>query len=55
MRARVFVDFWNFQLGWNEAAGRDAFGKPVQCDWTKLPKTLVTAAVPDDALGRWRA
>jgi len=44
MRARVFVDFWNFQLGWNEAAGRDAAGRPVHCDWSRLPKALVDAA-----------
>ena len=40
----MFVDFWNFQLGWNEAAGRDALGRPVQCDWSKLPKSLVDKA-----------
>lgn len=44
MRARVFVDFWNYQLGWNEAAGRDWQGRPIQCDWSKLPKELVGAA-----------
>jgi hypothetical protein len=44
MRARVFVDFWNFQLGWNEAAGHDAAGRLVQCDWSRLPKALVGSA-----------
>jgi uncharacterized LabA/DUF88 family protein len=44
MRARVFVDFWNFQLGWNEAVGRDSGGRVVQCDWSKLPSVLVEAA-----------
>jgi len=44
MRARVFIDFWNFQLGWNEAAGRDAGGRIIQCDWSKLPRALVEAA-----------
>lgn len=39
MRSRVFVDFWNFQLGWNEAAGRAA-----KCDWSKLPMALVKAS-----------
>jgi hypothetical protein len=47
MRARVFVDFWNFQLGWNEAAGKDSGGQ-VHCDWSKLPGVLVNAA--DDLL-----
>jgi hypothetical protein len=31
VRARVFIDFWNFSLGWN-----DATGKKAQCDWSKL-------------------
>lgn len=44
MRARVFVDFWNFQLGWNEAAGRDAGGRVIHCDWSKLPGVLIDAA-----------
>jgi NYN domain len=44
VRARVFIDFWNFQLGWNEAAS-DA---TVRCDWAKLPRQLVRTA--DDLL-----
>lgn len=38
MRARVFIDFWNFQLGWNEAScgGR--------CDWRAVPRQLVHEA-----------
>lgn len=39
VRARVFIDFWNFQLGWNEAAGTG-----VRCDWSILPRELVRAA-----------
>lgn len=38
MRARVFIDFWNFQLGWNQVANGGS------CDWKKLPRTLVQAA-----------
>lgn len=38
MRARVFVDFWNFQLAWNGATGRE------RCDWRKLPQVLVAEA-----------
>ena len=30
MRVRVSVDFWNFQLTWNERGGG------VPCDWTQL-------------------
>ncbi|MGH9065494.1 MAG: NYN domain-containing protein [Acidimicrobiales bacterium] len=35
-RVRVFVDFWNFQLGWN-----DATSKQEKCDWRALPLVLV--------------
>lgn len=24
MRVRVFIDYWNFQLAWNERTGRQA-------------------------------
>ncbi len=34
MRLRIFVDFWNFSLNWNDRAGG---AKP---DWTKLPLIL---------------
>ncbi len=36
-RARVFIDFWNFQLNWNNRAK----GK---CDYSKLPKILLEKA-----------
>ncbi len=39
MRARVFIDFWNFQLGWNEATS-----KTKNCDWSILPRVLVRTA-----------
>jgi len=32
------VDFWNFQLAWNGATGRE------RCDWRKLPQVLVAEA-----------
>jgi hypothetical protein len=38
VRARVFIDFWNFQLGWNDASGG------TQCDWTAVPRLLVQEA-----------
>lgn len=38
MKLRVFVDYWNFQLNWNNRANG---GK---CDWTKLSSTLVQRA-----------
>jgi len=37
-RTRVFIDYWNFQLNWNERAG-DA-----RCDWLALPEVLTRAA-----------
>lgn len=37
-RTRVFVDFWNFQLAWNERAGRSG------CDWPRLPARLAARA-----------
>lgn len=37
-QVRVFVDFWNLQLNWNERSGGS------KCDWTKLPMALVAQA-----------
>lgn len=34
-RARIFIDFWNFQLNWNSRMP----GK--QCDWQSLPLALL--------------
>ncbi len=33
-RTYVFIDFWNFQLNWNERI-------QAKCDWRKLPTVLV--------------
>ncbi|MDX9721272.1 MAG: NYN domain-containing protein [Myxococcota bacterium] len=38
MRLRLFIDFWNFQLTWNERSGG------AHCDWTKLSAALSRAA-----------
>lgn len=38
MKARVFIDFWNFSLGWR----RDVFGG--DCDWRALPMALLGEA-----------
>jgi NYN domain-containing protein len=35
---RVFIDFWNFQLAWNDRAGGSG------CDWPRLPSVLAAAA-----------
>lgn len=34
-RVHVFVDYWNFQLRWNERAGE------ARCNWAQLPLVLV--------------
>lgn len=34
-RIRIFIDFWNFQLNWNDRTGRQ------KCDWQKLPSVLL--------------
>lgn len=48
---RIFVDFWNFQLNWNERTDH------ARCDWKALPsvlldesRTLLAAAGQTDAL-----
>lgn len=34
-RTRVFIDFWNFQLSWNDRAGE------ARIDWPKVPRVLL--------------
>lgn len=38
---RVFVDFWNFQLGWNSIYPVAAGTPPVKIDWKGLPTILM--------------
>ena len=38
MRARIFIDFWNFQLGWRRG---DFSG---DCDWRLMPMGMVKEA-----------
>lgn len=35
---RIFIDFWNFQLNWNDRS------EGMGCDWKKLPSVLLTQA-----------
>ncbi len=44
MRVRIFIDFWNFQLCWNECHARLGAKEPVQIPWKDLPQTLSTEA-----------
>lgn len=37
-RIRIFIDFWNFQLGWNARMNGQ------HCDWKRLPGALVSEA-----------
>lgn len=37
---RIFVDYWNFQLQWNNRTGHSA---DKRCDWPKLPTALAAA------------
>lgn len=37
-RTRVFIDFWNFSLNWNERSGGD------NIDWTQVPRVLLEQA-----------
>jgi len=37
-RTRIFIDFWNFQLNWNQRAGGD------NIDWTLVPRVLLDEA-----------
>jgi hypothetical protein len=37
-RTRIFIDYWNFQLSWNERS------KEAGCDWRALPLATLTAA-----------
>ena len=38
MRVRLFVDYWNFQLTWNERTAKQ------RCDWGRLPSVFCAEA-----------
>ncbi|MDX2194329.1 MAG: NYN domain-containing protein [Gemmatimonadales bacterium] len=38
MRVRIFVDYWNFQLTWNDRTQK------APCDWRRLPGELLRAS-----------
>lgn len=38
---RVFVDFWNFQLGWNNNYPVAKGAPPIKIDWKSLPTILM--------------
>lgn len=40
----MMVDFWNFQLAWNNLVGKQADGNPIRIPWRDtLPRVLVDA------------
>jgi len=41
----VFIDFWNFQLNWNDRS------RGAKCDWFKLPSALVARGAQTARLG----
>src|SRR5260370_1264125 len=44
LRTKIFVDFWNFQLNWNDAAGAGPGGKPHKLPWKDAFPTVVLEA-----------
>lgn len=43
-RAKLFFDFWNFQLDWNRALGKDDEDKPIRIPWAnEIPKVVCEA------------
>ena len=43
MRVKIFIDFWNFQLGWNEYHAKLGATTPVRIPWERtLPKVLLS-------------
>lgn len=47
-RVRIYIDFWNFQLSWNEFHGRRGPGSLVRIPWwPQLPNVLVSRIGPD--------
>lgn len=44
MRTKIFVDFWNLQLHWNDLVGKTADDKPIRIPWERtLPRVLCDA------------
>ncbi len=46
-RVRIFIDFWNFQLGMNE------YDSKYRVDWEKLSSVLVTESVRPEKEGKY--
>ena len=52
----VFLDYWNFQIGWNQRAPKPDGHRSVSCDFLALPSEAVAMAEgafgPDEAANR---
>jgi uncharacterized LabA/DUF88 family protein len=44
VRVRIFVDFWNFQINWNDYHTRNGATAPVPIPWKELPPLLAAEA-----------
>lgn len=44
-KVRLFFDFWNFQLHWNDLLGKDAQGDPHKIPWKGTLPTVVCNAI----------
>jgi len=43
-KLKLFFDFWNFQLDWNQLVGKTDEGEPIRIPWKNLlPQVLCTA------------
>lgn len=40
IRTRLFIDFWNVQLHWNDYLGKDKNDKPIRIPWEQIPTSL---------------
>lgn len=41
VRVRIFVDFWNLQINWNDYHAKSGANAPVPIPWKELPALLV--------------
>jgi uncharacterized LabA/DUF88 family protein len=47
-RVKIFIDFWSFQLSWNEYHSRRGASSTVRIPWSpRLPEVLVRVVAPD--------
>jgi hypothetical protein len=43
MKVKIFIDFWNLQLSWNEHHKRYGMTSPVRISWeSTLPQVLLS-------------